>query len=371
MFKNIGWTLGNDCPCNCDHCYSMQVREKGVNFSKDIADRIINQIVRLGAETVNLGGNEPIYTNGLNYKESLLPYIINEVTSKNLKIGITTSGLSSILLEKYFKEEFLKINDIDVSIDSPIKEEHDFNRGKKVFNYAIETLELCKKYNISCSIVMCAMNWNFTIDRISELIKLASEYDANIRINLLKPTDKKHIAIMPTKEQIYEGYKFLIKNCNVLDMSDPILAGVYENQKISGCSCGISSLRINSITPSGEVSVSPCVYMHHYKVGNILKDDILDIIKDKNFKEFENRKLNYEKIKGCETCSSSFICRGGCAAAAYWYNYYTNGERNMLSKDPYCISKNYKKIDNVVEYEETKTLVHQNYLCTWIGKPKK
>ncbi|WP_202975829.1 hypothetical protein [Bradyrhizobium algeriense] len=24
--KNIGWTLGNDCPYRCTHCYSMNAR---------------------------------------------------------------------------------------------------------------------------------------------------------------------------------------------------------------------------------------------------------------------------------------------------------------------------------------------------------
>jgi len=371
MFKNIGWTLGNDCPCNCNHCYSMQVREKGANFSKEIADRIIDQIISLGAETVNFGGNEPIYTNGLNYRESLLTYIINEVTSKKLKVGITTSGLSAIILEKNFKETFIKINDIDVSIDSPIEAEHDMNRGKRVFKYAIQTLELCKKYGISCSIVMCAMNWNFTIDRIKKLMDLAKQYDANIRINMLKPVEKKHIDMMPTKQQIYEGYKFLIENCEILDISDPILAGVYNNEKVTGCSCGISSLRINSITPTGEVSISPCVYMHHYKVGNILKDNILDVIKDNNFKEFAERKINYKKIEGCKSCNYSSICRGGCAAASYWYNFHTTGEKNMFCKDPYCIADYKNEINTKISYGTPQTLVHQNYLCTWIGKAKK
>jgi hypothetical protein len=27
--KNIGWTLGNDCPYRCQHCYSMNARQKG------------------------------------------------------------------------------------------------------------------------------------------------------------------------------------------------------------------------------------------------------------------------------------------------------------------------------------------------------
>ena len=27
--RNIGWTLGNDCPYRCTHCYSMNARQQG------------------------------------------------------------------------------------------------------------------------------------------------------------------------------------------------------------------------------------------------------------------------------------------------------------------------------------------------------
>ena len=44
QIKNIGWTLGNDCPCKCKHCYSMSVREKGKNLTKEIVDKVIEQV---------------------------------------------------------------------------------------------------------------------------------------------------------------------------------------------------------------------------------------------------------------------------------------------------------------------------------------
>lgn len=69
MIKNIGWTLGNDCSCKCKHCYSFSVRQKGKNLTKEIVDKVIEQIEKLNVETVNLGGNEPIFTNGLNVKK--------------------------------------------------------------------------------------------------------------------------------------------------------------------------------------------------------------------------------------------------------------------------------------------------------------
>lgn len=44
MIKNIGWTLGNDCPCKCKHCYSFSVRKKGKNLTQEIVDKVIEQI---------------------------------------------------------------------------------------------------------------------------------------------------------------------------------------------------------------------------------------------------------------------------------------------------------------------------------------
>ena len=53
MIKNIGWTLGNDCSCKCKHCYSFSVRQKGQNLTKEIVDKVIEQIEKLNVETVN------------------------------------------------------------------------------------------------------------------------------------------------------------------------------------------------------------------------------------------------------------------------------------------------------------------------------
>src|SRR5262249_36715248 len=60
QIENIGWTLGNDCPYRCTHCYSMSARRKGMNLERWMIDRIVDQLVALEVETVNLGGNEPI-----------------------------------------------------------------------------------------------------------------------------------------------------------------------------------------------------------------------------------------------------------------------------------------------------------------------
>src|SRR5438128_12505953 len=60
--RNIGWTLGNDCPYRCTHCYSMNARIKGQNMSIEMIDRIVDQLRINGVETVDLGGKEPLFT---------------------------------------------------------------------------------------------------------------------------------------------------------------------------------------------------------------------------------------------------------------------------------------------------------------------
>ena len=370
MIKNIGWTLGNDCPCRCKHCYSFSVRQKGQNLTKEIVDKVIEQIEKLNVETVNLGGNEPIFTNGLDVKNSMLPYILKELNKRNIKVGITTAGISLIALKNTYPECLELLNDVDISLDSPFENEHNENRGGDVYKYAIQALEICKEYNIESGIIMCAMNWNFTKDRIDALLEIAKKYDSNIRFNLLKPIQPQHFKLVPSKEQVLENYKYLFEKCDTVELSEPILSGLTQNNKVKGCACGIYSMRINSITPDCKIPVSPCVYMHDYRVGDLLKDDIFDIINSEQFKAFKTRKDNYKNIEGCKDCDKADICRGGCFAMAYTYKKCETGEKDLYARDPFC----FKDIDieNNINYKKSnKQLVHENYLCTWIGKPKK
>lgn len=369
MIKNIGWTLGNACPCRCKHCYSFSIRKKGQDLNEDIVDKVIEQIEKLNVETVNLGGNEPIFTNGLDVKKSLLPYILKKLNKKKIKVGITTAGISLIILKKEYPECLKLLNDVDISFDSPYEEEHNKNRGASVYKYAIEALEICRENNIESGIIMCAMNWNFTKDRIDELLKIARYYNSNIRFNILKPIQKEHFKLLPTKEQVLENYKYLFKQCDTVELSEPTLSGITKNTKVNGCACGEYSMRINSITPDGKIPISPCVYMHDYRVGDLLKDNILDIVNSEEFKVFKIRKENYEKIEGCKDCDKSEICRGGCFAMAYTYEKCATGKKELYARDPFCFKE--EEIDESIDYKKgEKQLVHENYLCTWIGKPK-
>jgi radical SAM family protein len=100
--ENIGWTLGNDCPYRCSHCYSMSARRKDANLEPWMVDRIAGQLADLGVKTVNLGANEPIFTNGIDVRATLLPYIIETLADRGIVVGLTTSGITLLKLERHF-----------------------------------------------------------------------------------------------------------------------------------------------------------------------------------------------------------------------------------------------------------------------------
>jgi len=370
--RNIGWTLGNDCPYRCTHCYSMNAREKGRDMTVEMIDRIVGQLAANGVETVNLGGNEPLFTNGANPRNTLLPYIIARLVEAGVEVGLTTSGITILHLYRDHREAFDLLNDVDVSLDSPDPDEHNRNRGARIYNQAIAALEICQRHGKPHTIIMCAMNWNFTLANIDRLVALGRQYDANIRINPIKPVQPRHMAAALPAQDYYAGFARLMEQCVPIDLGEPPLAAMTDYQGASRCPCGRTSFRIHSITPEGAIFVSPCVYLHDYKSPlNLLEHDLADIINSAQFRVFRQRNANAAHVEGCAGCAMLDKCGGGCAGRSYLYEFHGQGRRTMLARDPYCPQRwpIHDKFPQRPVIKSDSRLVHMDYLCTWIGKP--
>lgn len=371
--RNIGWTLGNDCPYRCTHCYSMNARVKGADMSKEMIDRIVEQLVSVGVETVNLGGNEPLFTNGANPRNTLLPYIMERLVGAGIIVGLTTSGITLLHLYRDHRHAFDLLNDCDVSFDSPFEDEHNKNRGAKIFNQARESMEILQRHGIPHTAIMCGMRWNFSIRHIEALVDLAKSYDGNIRINPMKPVQPEHMKDALPPDMYYAGFARLLELCDPVDLGEPPLAAVTDYQAARRCPCGRTSFRIHSITPEGQIYISPCVYLHDYKAPiDLLEHDLIDIVNSPQFRTFRQRNANPELIKGCEGCDLVSQCGGGCSARSYLHHLHTTGEKSMLARDPYC-PKEIKPTQSFPQQPTIRSeqrLVHMDYLCTWIGRPK-
>lgn len=372
--KNIGWTLGNDCPYRCTHCYSMNARVKGRDMSVPMIDRVVEQLSINGIETVNLGGNEPLFTNGRDPRMTLLPYIISSLHEAGIEVGLTTSGITLLRLYRDHRGAFELLNDIDVSFDSPFADEHNKNRGAPIYKQAVRALEICRDEGKPHTCIMCAMSWNFTPAHTDGLVDLALSYDANVRINTIKPVQPQHMDVTLTPEEFYSGFSQLLARCDPVDMGEPPLATVTDYQQARRCPCGRTSFRIHSITPTGEIYVSPCVYLHDYKAPlNILEHDLYDIIHSPQFRVFRQRNANGEAVDGCEGCDLVSQCGGGCVARSYLYDLHTHGRRSMKARDPYCPKRTQPthEFPQKPRLVDDQRLVHMDYLCTWIGRPRR
>jgi radical SAM protein with 4Fe4S-binding SPASM domain len=370
--RNVGWTLGNDCPYRCHHCYSMSARAKGRNLETWMVDRVVEQLAANGIETVNLGGNEPLFTNGREPRRTLLPYIIESLSQAGILVGLTTAGISLNYLAQYFPASVELLNDVDISFDSPFAEEHNRNRGAPLYNQAVRALEVAQDHCIPHSVIMCGMSWNFTHRHLRALVRLARRHGAYVRINPIKPVEPEHMLAGLTPAQYFRGFRLLMELCDVVDLGEPPLASFAGAPEAGGCPCGRSSFRIHSITPDGKVPVSPCVYLHDYKTGNLLLDSLESIIHSAQFRSFRRRNGNPHLVVGCDGCQFLLACRGGCAARGYLMHLHRTQRRTLFARDPFCLRDTLegRSLPHGTRLRSEPRLVHRDYLCTWIGKPR-
>jgi len=366
--KNVGWSLGSYCNARCKHCYSWRQRQSKLDLTKEEIDIIISKLKRLEVETLNLGGNEPIFTSGADIKKTLLPYIIEQTTSSGIKIGITTNGITAVYLHRHFPDIFRLVNDWDVSFDSPFKIEHDANRGTNIYDLAVKSLDVCTEEKVPKAIITCLMNWNSDIYHLSAFLQLAKEHRAEFRINTLRPTDPWHYSMLPTVEQFYKSFNYLLNETEQIVIGEPILAALCDVES-DGCPCGTHSMRITSKSISGKVPITPCVYLYSHKVGNILEDNLSELVNSYHFEEIRHRREEIPKLCHELDCEYLEKCRGGCAARALLIT----GDIN--NPDPYCPQLAERSSYKIPEFPQVKAghegiRVHENYLCTWIGKPK-
>ncbi len=366
--RNVGWTLGNYCDARCKHCYSWKVRRGSSSLTIPEIDRIVSQLSSIDVHTVNLGGNEPIFTDGPDMGKSTLPYIVRSVHRAGIVLGITTYGVTATELHRRDPAAFALVNDWDISLDSPFREEHDRNRGAGIFNRATAALKLCKDKRKPHSIIMCAMNWNTTPRHLDGLLDLAREYDAELRINSLRPTENHHLALLPSVQQFYDCFEYLARHTDLAVLNESVL-GVLCGYDTHGCPCGTTSMRIHSKTPDGKVPVSPCIYLHAYKTGDLLTEDINDIIASEEFRALRKRNISLPASCNDMACEYRPSCRGGCAARAVLMN------GSLDREDPYCVKMAQRAgihlpiLPKIVPSHDG-VRVHENYLCTYIGKPR-
>jgi len=326
------WNFTNRCNLSCLHCYS--------KASLDSIDTLSTQKVMETLPKLKEGGVKFIIFSG---GEPLIRRDIFDIAKEARELGIITYlSTNGLYIKSSNVEEILDTFDyIGVSVDGR-EDIHDKFRGLKgAFRETIKSLELLNSFNSK----KVGIRFTLTKETYSSLefiFKLAEELNIpKIYISHLVYSGRgfDNLNMDISKHQRLEAVNYIIdKAFEYYDTKrdieivtgnmemDAILflnrfAKRYPNLKSKlisrllswgGNSAGRKLLNIDA---EGNVKPDP---FFPFSVGNILKDDFLDIWRDRPNKLLESLRRSPRKLKGrCDSCKYLDICNGGSRSRAY------------------------------------------------------
>lgn len=324
--------ITNLCNLKCKHCYASAGNELNNELTYDEIIDIIDQLAEMNINYITVSGGEPLARKDV-YE------IIQYIKSKNINVMITTNG--TLIDEEVVKKlKELKIDSVQVSMDSHIPEIHDKFRGVEgSFDRAVQAIKLCKKNNIKVSIMLTLSTINR--EHINELIDFAVSLDVDgfgMERFVPEGRGKNTREIEITSKDLKRCFEVLYnarskyKNCS-FGTNDPLFSfidGTAEMMEIlskencnlcGGCSLGKMAF---IITPDAQVGLCARFYK---KIGSIREKSIRQILDDS---ELLNIVSDRENLKGrCGRCKYKKIC-GGCRGWAY------NTTGDYLAEDNLC-----------------------------------
>lgn len=341
----IVWNFTNLCNLKCIHCYQDAGAPLGNELS--IKEKLIavEMLDNAGVAAIAFSGGEPL----------IHPHFLRvarEASNRGIYVAVATNGL--ILSNKDYAMKIRRagVRYLEISLDSPIPNEHDRFRGVDgAWEKTVAGIRNAVEIGFTTAVATTISKFN--IDYVEDMVRLADELEVNKIvffnfipvgrgkdivsydldplerekfIRKLYDLNKKYsVEVLTTAPQFSRVSLQLSSGKDVSPThfyvgGDPGIEALADF--IGGCGAG----RIYAaLQPNGDVT--PCVFMP-IKVGNILDSDFGDIWRNHLiFKKLGNREL----LKGfCGECPYKYVC-GGCRARAYaYYN-------DILEIDPGCI----------------------------------
>lgn len=354
MWK-IGWGITNECNMMCKFCYSKNARDTSNITNYEEWKRFIDDNYE-DIDSINFGtGENTTSESWFNF----IRYI--RMNYPKIKMALTTNGyLSEAIADNDIKTKIIldSIDEIDISLDYFIENMHnDFRGNKKSYSWALNTLEFCKKNNITTTIVFIGTNDTVKKDNLDGLFKICDEYNAKLRMNIYRPATGK---VNSENEFILDYYKlidtikYIDDNYNVLSLSDPLLNAIFIGNDTVDDPSGNKSIRI---LPDGNITPSTYLVSEEFFLGNIKDNILLRNISYSNIcKEISDNVVPSD----CYGCDKVSICKGGVKdRRILWY-------KSLNERDPYCPKRfNDIEISALKSKGETDTnSVHDGYLPT-------
>ena len=315
-FLALHFELTNKCNLRCKHCYNIKYLE---NFSKDLSTNevfdIIDKAINIGCTDMGFSGGEPFARKDI---LEIIKYV------KDYPIHILTNGL---LITEEILDEINSLGDLliefRVSLDG-IKS-HELLRGVDC-NQVINKIKLLISKGFIVTVnTMITKNSILELDEMYNLFKkigidrwrldfIFNSGNANknkIDNQLLLNNLSKIKSLILTYVKERPDFELDI---NKMFRSAFLSSAKSINYDMSTKPCAYQGSL--TVRPDGNVSYCPSMETTH---GNILKDNIDDIVNSYSWKKISNLMVSdlHEK---CLNCKYLYFCGGGCRADSLYEN---------------------------------------------------
>lgn len=315
----LQWHITHKCNLRCSHCYQEDYQnDLDINELKTIINKYVDFLKTIHTYGhINITGGEPLVSNRL---YSLLDLIEAEEQIKTF--GILTNGtmITEEIANKLSKYD--KLSFVQISIDGK-KETHEKIRGKGTFDKSLEAIRFLNKYNIQTMVSFTVSRLNY--NELGDVIKIC-------RKNNVDRFWTDRIVPIGTESKIENNSKLLLTTDEFMRFSTKLnkealkshinpfyKTTVHNNRAMQfiGCSkymqCGYKcSAGKGLIIILANGDVLPCRRINKV-LGNILKDDLEDIIRNNN----KFIKSIHQLPNQCIQCNKRNICNGGAKCLTY------------------------------------------------------
>ena len=315
--KGIYLHVTNRCNLRCKHCYAMSPSVcAGSEPAHTEICRLIDQLVRIGGDSISLSGGEPLFRRDI---KQILTY-----ASRKLKTTLLTNG---ILIDDEMAEVLSSLGVyMQISLDGMRSCVHEGIRGEGTFQQTMRGIELLLARNMEKQLALSISIMKSNLAEVPKVIHFALQSGIS-QVNM-RPVVAQGNAIMnweqinPTPDEyaklFYELYPLFFEHQEKLTLrgclSDFIL-GTLTNPPKRGCPAGETLM----VDYNGDVY--PCSMVSHpdYCLGNIRNESLSEIQSSPKLKQIRQQfACRVERIAKCQVCQWRSFCRAACPGVALW-----------------------------------------------------
>lgn len=330
--RSAYYEVTHRCNLKCKFCYaSPGFTTERFYGDFELSKKIVKRAKLINIKTIVITGGEPLLRKDI---FDIIAFAKNHID----KVLITTNGtLIDREISKKLKECSPDI--VSISLESSLKEQHDYLRGEGTFNKVLRAIDYLKEVGFDKnSINITATITKHNIEDLPKLANFAEELGISMNYSFFQPIGRGKTAneLQFSKKQYFkfiltfmeaqknippfevEDYSMLINPIEKL--SDDLIPSL-KNQ--CGMVYGMLGIRFN-----GDLVPCHLFFSANDKkmsIGNILDENIVD-----KMWNFAKKIPTVDEKKECKDCNVKYFCGGLCYAAGYFK------DGNFMTRCPTC-----------------------------------